>query len=96
MATKNHTVSNQSDFGDPMSLENRLESLACDAAGIESVLTMMATSDACDANSDACKGLFLLSKVACRIHDELNEIAVLTRPDRKDDPANATEDASHD
>ena len=75
MATKNHTVSNASDFGDPMSLETRLNLICIEMEGIKDILNRIE-----DDAPEVSNVLFMVVKALGRINDDLNEIAGLTKP----------------
>ena len=75
MATKNHTVSNAADFGDPMSLETRLNLICIEMEGIKEILNKLE-----DDAPEVGNVLFMVVKALGRINDDLNEIAVLTNP----------------
>ena len=89
MATKNFTVSNAADAPTAPTLENRLIEICIEMEGIKEILNKLE-----DDAPEVGNVLFLVVKAVGRINDDLNEIAVLTRHDRKD--VAATEEASHD
>ena len=89
MATKNSTVSNAADAPTAPTLENRLIEICMEMEGIKEILNKIE-----DDAPEVSNVLFLVVKAVGRINDDLNEISVLTRPDRKN--VVATEEASHD
>ena len=89
MATKNSTVSNAADAPTAPTLEDRLIEICMEMEGIKEILNKIE-----DDAPEVSNVLFLVVKAVGRINDDLNEISVLTRPDRKN--VVATEEASHD